>query len=219
MHDRAPQWCKIACINKLLNHSLTHYDYIFWIDADARILDVNEAACMTLGYSREELLSKTVHDIDPLFPAEAWPAHWAELKARKSFTLESAHTRKDGSIIQAEVTVNYLVHEGREYSCAFMRDVTARKEAYASLKAAYGRLQQMSRELQIVESNERSRLPGTRPRSCMSWVKELSPTSRTAGRAASREGGRHSRMRRRRDVNGVVQHGPCEGSGQDVLVR
>jgi PAS domain S-box-containing protein len=144
---------------RLTQFSVDHAsDSIFWIDADARILDVNEAACMTLGYSREELLSKTVHDIDPLFPAEAWPAHWAELKARKSFTLESVYTRKDGSIIQTEVTVNYLVHEGREYSCAFMRDVTARKEAYASLKAAYGRLQQMSRELQIVESNERSRL-------------------------------------------------------------
>ncbi len=144
---------------RLKQFSVDHAsDSIFWIDADARILDVNEAACMTLGYSREELLSKTVHDIDPLFPVEAWPAHWAELKARKSFTLESAHTRKDGSIIQTEVTVNYLVHEGREYNCAFMRDVTARTEAYASLKAAYGRLQQMSRELQIVESNERSRL-------------------------------------------------------------
>lgn len=33
MTNRAPQWCKIKVINKLL--ALDKYDYLFWIDADA----------------------------------------------------------------------------------------------------------------------------------------------------------------------------------------
>ena len=33
MTDRAPQWCKIMVVNKILN--MNKYEYIFWIDADA----------------------------------------------------------------------------------------------------------------------------------------------------------------------------------------
>lgn len=109
-------------------------DAVFWIDAQARILDVNDAACRALGYTREELLSKTVPDIDPNFPPEAWPAHWEELKARKSFSFETGHRRKDGTVIQTETTVNFLIHEGREYNCAFMRDITDRKRAEDALR-------------------------------------------------------------------------------------
>lgn len=38
MTDRAPQWCKIDVINRLLNENdINQYDYLFWIDADAFI--------------------------------------------------------------------------------------------------------------------------------------------------------------------------------------
>ena len=109
-------------------------DAVFWIDAQARILDINDAACTVLGYTRDELLSMTVPDIDPNFPAEAWPAHWAELKARKSFSFETDHMRKDGTVIQTETTVNFLIHEGREYNCAIMRDISARKHTEGLLR-------------------------------------------------------------------------------------
>jgi PAS domain S-box-containing protein len=119
---------------RLTQFSIDHaVDAIFWIDAEARILDINEAACSTLGYTREELLAMTVPDIDQNFPADSWPAHWAELKARGSFSFETAHRKKDGTIIQTETTVNFLVHEGKEYNCAFMREITARKKAEAQL--------------------------------------------------------------------------------------
>jgi PAS domain S-box-containing protein len=119
---------------RLTQFSIEHaVDAIFWIDAEARILDINEAACSTLGYTRDELLTMTVPDIDPNFPADSWPAHWAELKARGSFSFETAHRKKDGTIIQTDTTVNFLVHEGKEYNCAFMRDITERKRAEAQL--------------------------------------------------------------------------------------
>ena len=104
-------------------------DSVFWVAPSSEIFYVNDAACRTLGYSREELIGNTVPGIDPNFPAEAWPAHWEELKLRKSFSFESDHQRKDGSPIKTEVTVNYLEFEGREYNCAIMRDITARKQA------------------------------------------------------------------------------------------
>lgn len=109
-------------------------DAVFWIDARARILDINDAACLLLGYTRDELLSKTVHEIDPNFPAEAWPAYWEELKAGKSFSVEADRRKKDGTVIRTETTVNFLVHEGTEYNCAIVRDISDRKRTEGLLK-------------------------------------------------------------------------------------
>ncbi len=108
-------------------------DAVFLVNAEARILDVNEAACAMLGYTREELLSRTVHDIDSSFPRETWRTHWENVRLRKSFSFESRHQKKDGAVIQIDTTINFLVHEGREYYCAFMRDITDRKRAETQL--------------------------------------------------------------------------------------
>ncbi len=43
-------------------------DSILWLSSDGRFVYVNEAACKSLGYSREELLSMYIWDIDPNFP-------------------------------------------------------------------------------------------------------------------------------------------------------
>jgi PAS domain-containing protein len=42
-------------------------DAAFWMGTDARFIYVNNAACNALGYSKEELLTMAVHDIDPDF--------------------------------------------------------------------------------------------------------------------------------------------------------
>jgi PAS domain S-box-containing protein len=104
-------------------------DGMFWVLPSAEIIYVNDAACRLLGYAREELVGKTVPDIDLNFPAEAWPAHWEDLRQKGSFTFESDHRTKDGRLLKTEVTVNYLMYEGEEYNCAIMRDITERKEA------------------------------------------------------------------------------------------
>ena len=120
---------------RLTQFSIDHAaDSVFWIAPNAEILYVNEAACRTLGYTREEMVGKTVHDIDPNFPASAWPAYWKELQERKTFTFESDHQIKDGSFIQTEVTVNHIEYLGREYNCAMMRDITVRKRQEALLR-------------------------------------------------------------------------------------
>ena len=103
-------------------------DAAFWMGPDARFIYVNDAACRALDYSREELLTKTVHDIGPDFPAEVWPEHWADLQRRGSFTLETLHRRKDGTDFPVEIAVNFIKFGDREYNCAFARDITERKK-------------------------------------------------------------------------------------------
>ena len=107
---------------------------IFWVGPNAEILYVNDAACDVLGYSRDELLRMTMHDIDPNFPPEAWPALWEELKRRGSFTFESSPHTKGGGVRYTEVTVNYLEYESQAYNCAIVRDITERKYAEEAVR-------------------------------------------------------------------------------------
>jgi PAS domain S-box-containing protein/putative nucleotidyltransferase with HDIG domain len=109
-------------------------DAVFWMGSDARFIYVNEVACHSLGYSKEELLSITVHDIDPWFPKERWSHHWSELKGKKTFTFESRHKVKDGRVFPVEITVNYVEFAGKEYNCAFARDITARRQTEKALE-------------------------------------------------------------------------------------
>ena len=106
---------------------------VFWMTPNGKIVYVNDAACRTLGYTREEIIGKSLTDIDPNFPAAAWPAHWEDVKRRKTFSFETDYKTKDGRLLKTEVTVNYIQFEGREYKSATMRDITERKRAEEAL--------------------------------------------------------------------------------------
>jgi PAS domain S-box-containing protein len=101
----------------------------FWTDHNARLVYVNDKACESLGYTREELLSMSVIDIDPHHTKEGWPAHWEKIREKRSFLVESEHKKKDGSLLPVEVLVNYLNFEGNEYNFAFARDITEKKKS------------------------------------------------------------------------------------------
>ncbi|MFA7300657.1 MAG: diguanylate cyclase, partial [Sideroxydans sp.] len=111
-------------------------DCIFWSDEQARFRYVNEAACSELGYTKEELLAMSVPDIDPDFPAAAWPAHWQELKQGKHRTVEARHRRKDGSIFPAEIAPNFVKFGNIEYNIAYSRNITERKQHQMQLEVS-----------------------------------------------------------------------------------
>ena len=49
-------------------------DGFFWIEPSGKIIYVNDSACRVLGYPREELIGKTVPEIDHNILPAAWPA-------------------------------------------------------------------------------------------------------------------------------------------------
>ena len=79
-----------------------------------RFLDVNEKACSVLGYSREELLSLRVFDIDPVMTEAAAAKIIEELRKSRSLVMESLHRRKDGSTFPVEVSMTRVRIE-RDY--------------------------------------------------------------------------------------------------------
>ena len=111
-------------------------DAIFWLDNSGGIFYVNDSACLSLGYARDELLDITIHDINPDFPPEIWPDYRDQVREFGSFTLDSRHRRKNGRIFPVEITITSLVYQGNEYICTFARDITERKQAEAELYQA-----------------------------------------------------------------------------------
>lgn len=109
-------------------------DAIYWIDSQAKILYANEAASLMTGYSREELLGMTVHDLSPDFPASMWPGFWEETRRNKTMSLETDHRARDGRLIPIDIRVSFLAYEGQEFHCAFVRDITERKRIEDSLR-------------------------------------------------------------------------------------
>ncbi len=102
---------------------------IYWMGPDGRLIYVNERTCESLGYSREELLSMKIQEINPEFPPERWLDHWGELRKRRIFSAESTHRAKDGHLIPVEITANYIEFDGKEFNCVYARDIAARKRS------------------------------------------------------------------------------------------
>ncbi len=130
---------------RLAQFSLEHAsDAIHWMDPHGRIVYANRAACDSLGRSREELLSLSIPDIDPLFPIETWAAFWKELKTLPSMSFETQHQTKQGAVFPVEITATYLNFDGQEYAFAFAHDITERKRAEKDLRLAQFSLEHAS---------------------------------------------------------------------------
>ena len=118
----------------LLNYALDHVEEgVYLVDEEARILYVNNHACRSLGYSREQLLGLSVPDIDANCTQAFWQEHWRELRTKGSLTLESCHRTKDGRIFPVEILANYFESGGRGHNMAMARDITAIKETQKAL--------------------------------------------------------------------------------------
>jgi PAS domain S-box-containing protein len=115
---------------KLTDFSIDNIsDSIQWITMDTRFWNVNQAACSMLGYSREELLSLSISDIDPHFTLEEWRTHLQEIRRSVSIKHARFHKTKDGRIFPVEITSNYIKYNDIEYYCAMVRDITERVKA------------------------------------------------------------------------------------------
>jgi PAS domain S-box-containing protein len=108
----------------------------YWIGQDGRLLFVNRHVCDHLGYSREDLLSKTIFDIDPTLTKDDWAQHWARLAQQGSLHFETDHRTRSGRAIPMDVSANLLRFDGAEYNCVLARDITERKQAEEELRSA-----------------------------------------------------------------------------------
>lgn len=125
----------------------------FWLtDIKGQLLDVNEAYCQLIGYSREELLTMNISDIEAVERAEETAKHIKKVIKMGGDRFETHHRRKNGTIVDLEVSVNCLDEEGGRLF-VFLRDITERKQAEAVLRESEIKL-----NIAQVAEKERKRL-------------------------------------------------------------
>lgn len=115
-------------------------DALFIHDADpdqvGLFLEVNQAACEQLGYTREELLKMTPLDIDdPEAAIDIRPVVEA-LTLGKPILFEQVHVAKDGRKIPVEVHSRPIQWEGRKAVISIARDISSRKAAESALRVS-----------------------------------------------------------------------------------
>lgn len=99
----------------------------FWlVDRHGHLLEVNEAYCRMSGYTAEELLSMSIPQIEVSESSDDTAAHIQKIMEKGEDRFESRHRRKDGTIFDVEVSVQYFPIMGGRFA-GFLRDVTERK--------------------------------------------------------------------------------------------
>jgi len=109
-----------------------------------RFIDINDRACINLGYTRDELLSMKVYDIDPNIDESRHARVLDDLRASGSVIIESLHRRKDGTTFPVEVSIKQVKLD-RTYMIAMARDITERKRTEQALQESRAALTRVAR--------------------------------------------------------------------------
>src|SRR5512138_3778186 len=120
---------------------------IVWVDSNARLVRVNNAASQCFGYSPEQFCRLTAQDIAPEIPLDIWPHHWATLKREQFRTFSSQFRKSSGERFPVEVEENFIRFEGVEYSCSFIKDMTQHILTQNTLTAALNEVEKLKDRL------------------------------------------------------------------------
>ena len=118
---------------RLLFESNPHAMWVYDLET-LRFLAVNEFALDHYGYSREEFLAMTIKDIRPPEDVEALDAYLLSPQAGLDRAGEWRHRKKDGSLINVEITSHRVDFLGRPAEFVLANDITERKRAEIALR-------------------------------------------------------------------------------------
>ncbi|HTN94144.1 MAG TPA: EAL domain-containing protein [Gallionella sp.] len=108
----------------------TAIDGIHILDIEGNLVEFNDAFCQMLGYTPEEAACLNLADWDAYYSAEELRSRLADfITNNRSDTFETMHRRKDGSLINIEVSCSAMEMDGKRYLLALSRDITKRKQA------------------------------------------------------------------------------------------
>ncbi len=109
-------------------------DGIHIVDADGTLVEASDAFCAMLGYTREEMLGMSLDQWDAGFaPAERERVFRRQFERPVRSQFETRHRRKDGSLIEVEVSGFPLLLDGRPLVFNSSRDIGEKKRTDAEL--------------------------------------------------------------------------------------
>ena len=104
-------------------------DAIFLVRSDGSIADVNDMVCTRYQYSREELLTMNIAQIDSPATRDSAPERTAKVLENGLVVFEAEHIAKDGLILPVEANASAIMLDGKPVLISACRDITERKKA------------------------------------------------------------------------------------------
>lgn len=129
-------------------------DAIGYAALDGTLLDVNDAFCNLVGYTKEELLNKVKYqDLTPEEYHEFEEEKVKDVVGTGTLTeYEKEYIRKDGTRVPVLLTV-FLIRNGEGKPCGaavIIKDITMRKQAEASLRESEEKLKKLNESLEMI---------------------------------------------------------------------
>ena len=109
-------------------------DGLFIVDLQGEFIEINRTAHERLGYEKEEMLAMKLIDLDPPEFATPIPERIALILEHGSATFETAHYRKDGSIMPVEINARLIDLDGEKMFLGVVRDISERKRLEEQLR-------------------------------------------------------------------------------------
>ena len=126
--------------------SLTKYanDVILSIDKNGKILEANQKAFDTYGYTKDELLQKEILDLSQDRKKDI-EVIFSSINNPDGILFETNHKRKNGTIFPVEISAKLIKQGNEETLLAIIRDNTDRKKLELDLILAKDKAEEMDR--------------------------------------------------------------------------
>ncbi|HWS99389.1 MAG TPA: PAS domain S-box protein [Pyrinomonadaceae bacterium] len=119
-------------------------DGIFLIEPESRrIIEANPAYQRLLGYTGDELASLTLHDVAATDREIVDENIRQILSTEHSVLGERRHRRKDGSLVDVEVSVSLISYSGKKVLSAVVRDISTRRQAEEAVRRSEERYREL----------------------------------------------------------------------------
>lgn len=131
--------------DSLLN---SNSSFIIVLDRDGKFLEVNEAACISLGYSREEFLKLALSNINTRY-GNQFSRHVKKIYQAGKIVFETAYLKKDGISIPVEVEAQVIDYGDKTTVLTVARDISEQKKIKRDLSHSL----RVNKVLELIVSN------------------------------------------------------------------
>ncbi len=133
--------CNYLSLNSIeeLRHVLFDVmsDGVLVVSHDGHIVDCNPLFHQRLGYDKDELIGISVTTLDPPEYAALVEKRLAQILQQGQATFETAHIRKDGTVMPVELSARYFKINGETVFYSIVRDLSERKRLEERLQDGF----------------------------------------------------------------------------------
>ena len=133
---------ELLLLNNLIEYSA---DPVFILDVEDgfRMMFANDAACHHFGMSRAKLLKCRIPDLNSELDLFAMQSLWESLQESKYLCIETAHKTLFSDHVPVQVSMNYMLHNGKSLIAGYFSDISQRKAMENALRSNEQRLQEI----------------------------------------------------------------------------